>query len=348
MMKRTILPLFCVVCLLAVCVFAGGCNKKEEVPVTIPTVAATETTAPDLHTQNPYTGEMDIEPDSSSRPVGVMVGNNWKSRPQYGIENADLYFEAETEGGITRLLTIFASVERMPEQVGPCRSARTPFVKTAKMLDLVYLHVGGSTTGKAKINELGLADFDGNVDGEIFWRDQGLINQKGYEYSMMATGSKVMERMKEEEYRLETTAAPLFTFGEKNGDRPATVATVEFSFYQTDVFRYDETTGLYTKYNLVEGAEEKHVSADGNPIEVKNILVLYAPKSMENKTTCDFDLRSGDGVLLSNGKCRDVAFSSDGSAFTFTETDGSAMTVNPGKTYICLVGTYEQGSTVIS
>ncbi len=352
-MKRILLPVLCAIAVFLSCLFAGGCGKKKEepaapAPTTTTTEVTTTTQAPDPHLQNPYTGEMDIDPDATSRPIGVMVGNNWKSRPQYGIEDADLYFEAETEGGITRMMAIYASAERMPDRVGPCRSARTHFVKTAKMLDLLYIHVGGSVTGKAKIAELGVADFDGNAGGSVFWRDQGLINSKGYEYSMMSSGSKALKRMKNEDYRLKTNAAPLFTFGEKDGTGAGKEVTVELSGYQTDIFRYNDKTGLYTKYNFDEGSEEKHVSADGNPIEVKNVLVLYAPKYMENKATCDFNLGAGDGILISNGKSRDVAFSSDGSAFTFTETDGSPMTVNPGKTYICLVGTYERGHTKLA
>lgn len=351
-MKRRFFAALCVVALLITCMGLSGCGKKEpETSAPAPTTTVATTTAaptevPSL--QNPYTGEYDMDAEGSTRPVGVMIGNNWASRPQYGIEDADLYFEAETEGGITRLMAIYASAERMPNTVGPCRSARTPFVKTAKMLDLLYIHVGGSTTGKAKINALGLAHFDGNAGGEVFWRDQGLINSKGYEYSMMASGSKALKRMKNEDYRMETNAAPLFTFGEKNGDGAGKTATVELSYYQTDIFSYNEGTGLYTKYTLDEAPKTKHVSADGDPIEVKNVLVLYAPKYMENNTTCDFDLSGGDGILLTNGTSRDVAFSSDGNAFSFTETDGSPMIVNPGKTYICLVGTYEEGYTTLA
>lgn len=53
-----------------------------------------------------------------------MIGNNDKSRPQHGLDQADLYVEAETEGGITRIMAVFANAARVPSQLGPVRSAR--------------------------------------------------------------------------------------------------------------------------------------------------------------------------------------------------------------------------------
>lgn len=344
-MKRIVFSFLSVVAVLAACFFMNGCQKNEGETSSDSAATATKATAteaPDPHLQNPFTGVMDIDPEASSRPVGVMIGNNPASRPQFGIEDADLYFEIETEGSISRIMAVWASAERMPETVGPCRSARTPFVKIAKSLDLVYLHVGGSTTGKAKIRELGLADIDGNVNETVFWRDQGLINSRGYEYSMMATGSKVLSYMKEAEYRMDTEKGPLFAFGEKTGDGAGNVASIDVTGTQTVIFNYDEATGLYTKSNYDWDPKQVHEVYDENdtlvPITVTNVLVLYAPKSMENNTTCDFTL-SGDGLLITGGTSREITYSNNGSGFTFSETDGGEMVVNPGKTYVCVVNT---------
>ena len=352
-MKRVLLPIFCALAFLISCLFIGGCKKEPEevstpAPTTTATEAATTTEAPDPHLQNPYTGEMDIDPDASSRPVGVMIGNNPASRPQFGIEDADLYFEIETEGAISRIMAVWASAERMPETVGPCRSARTPFVKIAKSLDLVYLHVGGSTTGKAKINALGLADIDGNVNETVFWRDQGLIRSRGYEYSMMATGSQVLNYIKSADYRQTTESGALFTFGEKKGSGAGTVASIDVTGTQTVIFKYDAATGLYTKSNYDWDPQQVHKVYNENdtlvPITVTNVLVLYAPKYMENGTTCDFTL-DGDGLLITGGTSREIAYSNDGTGFTFAEADGSEMIVNPGKTYVCVVNTALRGRT---
>ena len=122
------------------------------------------------------------------------------------------------------------------------------------------------------------------------------------------------------------TKEALFTFGEKKGDGAGKVASIDVTEAQTVIFRYDEATGLYTKSNCDWDPEQVHKVYNENdklvPITATNVLVLYAPKYMENGTTCDFTL-SGDGLLITGGTSREIAYSNDGNGFTFSETDDS-------------------------
>lgn len=92
---------------------------------------------------------------SIRRPIGVMIENHLDSRPQSGLQNADIVYEVVAEGGITRFMGIFycnaVKGSSNKYDVGPVRSARTYF------LDLVseyadyplYAHVGGATCSPA-------------------------------------------------------------------------------------------------------------------------------------------------------------------------------------------------------
>jgi len=55
--------------------------------------------------------------DGEYKPVAMMIENSPAARPQSGVINADLVYEAHAEGGITRFLAIFLS--ESPEVVGP-------------------------------------------------------------------------------------------------------------------------------------------------------------------------------------------------------------------------------------
>ena len=338
----------------ALMIAVSGCGEEPstETNVTpgVPTTTAATTvpTTADPAALNPLTGLDNMNGEKNARMVGVVVGNNWKSRPQVGIDQADMYLEMETEGGITRLLTVFASVSRVPDAIGPIRSARTPSVKMAKALDLVYCHAGGSTTGKAEIRSLGVDDMDGLSDSATFWRDQAMINEKGMEYSMRTSGENIATRMGLTNYRTENGTTIPFTFGDATGTGAGKTATVMFSSYQTVQFVYDAATGLYTKSNLVDGAYETHVTADGTPITVSNVVVLFARKYMENSTTCDFDFSAGDGLLISGGTSRPMSYTWNTSALTFTEEDGTPLQVATGKTYICVVNTAMEDKTVLA
>ena len=61
--------------------------------------------------------------------------------PQSGISQADIIYEAVTEGGVTRLMALYSNLSKVP-YVGPVRSARTQFVEMMLPLNAVYVHIG--------------------------------------------------------------------------------------------------------------------------------------------------------------------------------------------------------------
>ena len=54
--------------------------------------------------------------------------------------------QGEVEGGITRMLWLYADYKKTPEVIGPTRSARPPFIKFSKFFDAVFVHWGQSHT----------------------------------------------------------------------------------------------------------------------------------------------------------------------------------------------------------
>lgn len=101
----------------------------------------------------------------------VMIDNMEDARPQSGLDKADVVFEIEAEGGITRYMALFYN--NGADKIGPCRSARYYFAELAKGLDAVYAHVGGSTDGYSTIRQLKLQDIDGiRATAQQFWRSK--------------------------------------------------------------------------------------------------------------------------------------------------------------------------------
>jgi hypothetical protein len=84
------------------------------------------------------------------RPLLIMIENHVDSRPQSGLSNADVVYEANSEGGITRFMGIFycnaVRGAASKYDIGPVRSARTYFLDLAsEYADYpLYVHVGGS------------------------------------------------------------------------------------------------------------------------------------------------------------------------------------------------------------
>ena len=87
---------------------------------------------------------------STRRPLMVMIENHVDSRPQSGLQNADIVYEAVSEGGITRFMGVFycnaVKGASSKYDLGPVRSARTYFLDLASEYSdyPLYTHVGGA------------------------------------------------------------------------------------------------------------------------------------------------------------------------------------------------------------
>lgn len=91
---------------------------------------------------NQLNGEL-VDKESATRyPLAVVVENHPDSRPQYGLSQASIVYEAITEGGITRYLALFGP--HSADRIGPIRSARTFFVDWASEYRAYFTHAGGN------------------------------------------------------------------------------------------------------------------------------------------------------------------------------------------------------------
>src|SRR5690606_18341708 len=101
----------------------------EEDAAPEPTTTTTTTTTTPPTTQPPpvypLTGLPVTDPAVAARPtLAVKIDNvEPRSRPQYGLNQADVVYEERVEGAVTRFLALFHSHDAMA--VGPVRSART-------------------------------------------------------------------------------------------------------------------------------------------------------------------------------------------------------------------------------
>lgn len=123
-MKRRALALFLAIWM--TCALAG-CGKEPpaqaEPPAAPPPVEEPEP-EPEPYVPsgiNPLTGEP-MEPEyENNRPVAVMLNNLKAAQPQLGVSRADIIYEVPAEGGITRMLGVYQSLEGV-ENLGSIRS----------------------------------------------------------------------------------------------------------------------------------------------------------------------------------------------------------------------------------
>ena len=292
---------------------------------------------------NGLTGQYDMEKGSPNRPIALMVPNDSLSiGHQVGIDKADLYLECETEGGIPRLMAVFAGVERVPEKVGPLRSARSPFVAVARALGVIYCHAGGSGPAKDTLKTGVLDHFDALTDSKTFWRDEGLKAEMDYVHSLATSGEKLAAKIAKSGYAPAKQKELPFTFGTKTGTDTANRVQVNTTANHRVSFLYDAETGLYGKHVGKLSSCTPHTTQDGTLITATNVLVLYATKVVEttyaNGTVLyDFKTGEGTGYLFSGGTYREITYTRTADSLSLRETDGATAEFAPGKIYMVLV-----------
>jgi hypothetical protein len=107
---------------------------------------------------------------ASRNPLAIIVENHPDARPQSGLDQASIVYEALTEGGITRFLAIYGP--RDSDKVGPVRSARTYFIDFLSEYNAYFAHVGGNLDALDMIKADSIFDLDQFGIGEpTYWRE---------------------------------------------------------------------------------------------------------------------------------------------------------------------------------
>ena len=110
-----------------------------------------------------------IDPEFNKRGVtAIMIENSIDARPQSGLLEAGVIYEAIAEGGITRFVALFQ--ESKPDYIGPVRSARPYYIDWLLPYKAIYGHIGGSPVALQMISDLGIRDFSESGGANTFTR----------------------------------------------------------------------------------------------------------------------------------------------------------------------------------
>jgi len=325
-------------------------NKKEEPETTAPPTTASTTAAPVI-IRNPLTGEADYnEAALTQRPISVVVENAKGARPQYNMDTPDIIVEGEVEGGETRMLWFYADYTKLPDMIGPNRSARPSYVQFSKFFDSIFVHYGGSHSkgnyvgGYETIEKEGVDDIDGMKVSSCFKRTKDKVSP----HNAVVLGDKLMEAVENKGYRteLDKNSFSTLNFNEKGqavSTAPCNEMKVKISGRtNTHTLAYDEAGKVYTNENDY-----------GAPVSFTNVLVMFAESTYIDKanykgsgkteTYLNYTYSSGTGQLASFGTITDFTWSVENGKLVFKDTAGKPLKLNPGKTWICLASSNHNG-----
>ena len=349
--------------LCAATLFASGCKSKEEkkntttAATTTTTTAATTTTAPPTTTTvattpapkpvpkgefNNLTGLYTLSDEAvGKRPAAIMINNISVSLPQYGIYDADIMYECLVEGGITRMMGVYGDYTKVPN-VCSIRSCRYYYPIFAMGYDAIYYHYGlDKTVAQDTLNRLDTDHLDGGYYPELFKRDNNRVQYYSTEHTIYLKGSAIPSTLKNYGFRTDISDSynkPAFDFKDSASaisEEKCTTATVNFSNSYYSTFKYNSETKTYLKHHN----GNKHMdSALNKQLEYTNVFYLETTTEVINWNNglISLNWKGGNGYYISNGTIRPITWSksSETAPIVFKNTDGTALEVNPGKSYI--------------
>ncbi|HSX27431.1 MAG TPA: DUF3048 domain-containing protein [Patescibacteria group bacterium] len=326
--------------LVLILITAGGVGYwykfiRKPVPVAQKVNLATKK-KPEKPTTEPsrLTG-VQVDPELNKLPItGIMIENSPDARPQSGLKDGGVIFEAVAEGGITRFLTLYE--EARPDYVGPIRSARPYFLDWILPFEGSLAHVGGSPDALSQIKALHVRDLDQFANSGSYTR----VSTRYAPHNVYTSLSRLLDL--ENKKGFSTSNFTGFTRKAESAAKTPTATSIDLKisgFLYNAHYAYDPSNNDYKRS---EGGKPHVDERSKTQLSPKVVIALVMPKrtASDGIHTIYNTLGSGAMFVFQDGIVTPGTWHKDDrkAMFSFVGSDGKVLALNPGQTWISIVG----------
>jgi hypothetical protein len=312
----------------------------------------TTTSLPQVLTQSklcPLTGLHAPNGSAPQRPaLAVKIGNDPASRPQSGLDQADIVYEEMAEGGITRYLAVY-QCQNAPS-IGPVRSVRWDDWNILEPYRQAILAYSGGINPWTQ--EAATLPWIYNANGSVYptanayyrYNSSSLPASLGAPYNYY-TSTKALWGL----FPGAKTLPPrLFKFSKTApaGAKGGKAASIPFSGASPVVWKWSQTDGQYLRfYN-----DKPDVDPAGNQIHTTNVVIQivktrmgpYNESGPDSRDVESLTVGSGTVYVLRNGLVEKGTWDRRGpkNITKFTFPDGKPITLARGTTWWEIVPDY--------
>lgn len=316
----------------------GGCSsdtKPKAAPKPSPTATATTTAVPTPSATpavNPLTG---VGAAPTGPVIAVKIDDTAAGRPSLGLEQADVIYIEEAEGGLSRMVGVFASAKPKVRAVRSIRSSDPELLGQYGRIIIVATGGGGSSLRDVDRSSLHSVIHDRGQVG--FSRDR---SRRG-PYNVVSDLAKVSDAVKADGVR--NVGFTWAAVDPRLAGAPS-AATVSTRVGSTGVgFVWDAKLASYVR--TVGG--QRILTASGAPIAKPNVLVQFCRITADrsdvdvngNPSAFTKTVGSGRVVLFRDGKRIEGKWSRAkiDAPTAFTDAAGKPLLFAPGGTIVALV-----------
>lgn len=321
-----------IVLISGVIVFAMLGEKPE--PVVKTPTKSTPKPVEEKKYYSPLTGlQVTDEAATKMATTAIMLENSPDSRPQSGLKQSGVIYEAIAEGGITRFLTIHQ--QNKPQLIGPVRSLRMYYVDWLAPYNASVAHIGGSANALAEVRNGNYRDIDQFFNPGAYWRAtdryaphnvytsferlDALNQAKGYTESSFTGFPRIDGR-------------PVET-----PDASSIAITISGPLYNSS-YVYDKATNTYVRSQ----AGAPHLDREDGQITPSVVIALKVNmvKIMEDGWRESIATTgTGEAIIFQNGTAQTVIWSKAdrASQLRFVDASGKDVPLVRGQTWISAI-----------
>jgi len=269
--------------------------------------------------------------------LAVKIDDTNPAHPQIGIEDADVVYIEQVESGLTRLMAIFSS--RIPERVGPVRSARISDIDILSQYgNVAFAYSGAQSKLLPIISQANLLDLGAQRQSPtIYTTDPARIQP----YAMVLRADLLMARIVEKQYEIDSARSVGFIFGDEPKDgKPTDEVVIDWpaATYKAQWSESEKRWFLYHN-GRINSAESGIILG---PTTLVIQMVSITPSEFGDKfggvTPFSETVGEGKAYVLRNGKrfAGTWTRSDANSGTTFSLLDGEEIKFAPGQVWVAL------------
>ena len=198
--------------------------------------------------------------DANRPAIAIKVENDPASRPQSGLEKADVVFEEVVEGGITRFMAIYHCSKST--RVGPIRSARFDDPKIALPFTRVLAFSGSNSIVGRELKQRDMQTLVEGMKGTAFFR---IPPGSPSVHSVFAETEKLRDFASE---KAPPPTPGVFSIGALP-NKAKDAKSVKINFHEDSTIEYRWKKGAWQRFE----AGTPFLAKGAGPIAVPNVLI---------------------------------------------------------------------------
>jgi hypothetical protein len=274
------------------------------------------------------------EAEQNQAVTAIMIENSPDARPQSGLKDSGVVFEAIAEGGITRFLVLYQTEK--PQLIGPVRSVRLYYVDWLTPYQASVAHIGGSAAALSLVRNGSYRDIDQFFNADYYWR----ATDRYAPHNVYTKFELLDELNRSRGYTKSEFSAWPRENGKAAKEPTATSihVTISSALYNS-LYTYDAASNKYLRSHEYGGA---HMDREQGQITPDTVIVIKVDQSKTFEDGYRESIAttgSGTAYVFQNGTVTEGTWSktSREAMIEFKDSTGAPIKLNRGQTWITAV-----------